>query len=94
MAAGKQNVEQTKKMIPFVTRKTSFGQNVCELVFGVNVLDLDLWVQINSVRQPIKSNSVVSGHVSHHYHFDDSLIFFKNVPLRLTLRRLCQPNGR
>ena len=38
---------------------------VCELVFGVNVIDLDFGVKIDSVEQPIKSNSVGSGkHVS------------------------------
>ena len=36
------NVKQTKKMIPFVTRKTSLGEHVGELVFGLNRFDLDL----------------------------------------------------
>ena len=40
-------------------------KNVCELVFGVDVFDLDFGVQINSIEQPIKSNSVGSGDVSH-----------------------------
>ena len=31
-----------------------------ELVFGVDVFDLDFGVQINSIEQPIKSNSVGS----------------------------------
>ena len=35
-----------------------------ELVFGVGVLDLD-GIQIDSIEQPIKSNSVGSGNVSH-----------------------------
>ena len=43
------NVEQTQKMIPFVTCEISFGYYVCELVLGVNVLDLDFWVQIDSI---------------------------------------------
>ena len=37
-------------------------QHVCELVFGVNVFDLDLGVQIDSVKQPIP---VGSGHAFH-----------------------------
>ena len=37
------NVEQTEKMIPFITCKISLCQYVCELVLGVNVFDLDLW---------------------------------------------------
>ena len=36
------DVEQTKKIAPFITRRTSFSQQVCELVFGVNMFDLDL----------------------------------------------------
>ena len=35
------NIEQTKKIIPFITHEISFGHDVCELVFGVNVTDLD-----------------------------------------------------
>ena len=34
-------------------------------VFGVNVFDLDLGVQFDSIKQPIKSNSVGSGNMSH-----------------------------
>ena len=33
-------------------------------VFGVDILDLNLGVQINSIKQPIKSNSVGSGYMS------------------------------
>ena len=50
------DVEQTQKMIPFMTCEISLCQYVCELVLGVNVFDLDLGVQ----KQPIKSNSVNS----------------------------------
>ena len=52
-------------MIPFITCEISLCQNVCELVFGVNVFDLDLGVQIDSIKQPIKSNSVGSGNMFH-----------------------------
>ena len=31
------DVEQMKKIIPFVTCEITFGQNVCELMFGINV---------------------------------------------------------
>ena len=89
------DVEQTKKVNPFIFRETSFGQNVSELVFGVNVFHLDLRFQVNSVEQQIKRNSVGSGCVSHCWtsssdtHLDDSFIVFKNFQLRLTLRRVC-----
>ena len=48
------NVKQRQKMIPFITSKVSLGQYVCELALGVNVFDLDLGVQIDSIKQPIK----------------------------------------
>ena len=54
------DVEQMKKIVPFVTCEIPFCQHVCKLMFGVNVPDLNLVVQINSVKQPIKSNSVGS----------------------------------
>ena len=36
------NVEQTQKMIPFITCEISFCQYVCELYFGLNVFEFDL----------------------------------------------------
>ena len=54
------DVEQTKKIVPFVTCDITLGQNVCELMLGVNVFHLDLGVQIHPVKQPIQSNSVDS----------------------------------
>ena len=59
------DVEKTQKMIPFITCEISLCQYVCELVLGVNVFDLDLEVQIDSIKQPIKSNSVGSGNMAH-----------------------------
>ena len=44
------DVEQTQKMIPFITCEISLSQHVCELVFGVHVFDLDLGVQIDSIK--------------------------------------------
>ena len=70
------DVEQTKKIAPFITRKTSCTQQVWELVFGVSIFDLDLGVQIDSVKhQPIQRDSVDSGHLSHHWasSFDENL---------------------
>ena len=58
-----------KKMIPFITCEISLCQYVCELVLGVNVFDLDLGVQIDSIKQPITSNSVGSGNMSHCWAF-------------------------
>ena len=58
------DIEQTQKMIPSVTCEISLCQYVCELIHGVNIFDLDLGVQIDSVKQPIKSNSVGVGLLS------------------------------
>ena len=59
------NVKQAQQMIPLITREISFGQNVSKLVFGVDVLDLDFGVQIDSIKQPIMRNSVSPGNMSH-----------------------------
>ena len=53
--------------------------------FGVDVFDLDLEVPIDSIEQPIKSNSVGSGDVSHcstpslNDHLDHCFIVFKHI---------------
>ena len=40
------NVEQTQKIMPFITCEMSMCQYVCELVLGVNVFDLEFGVQM------------------------------------------------
>ena len=37
------DIKQIQQMIPLITCEIPFGQNVCELVFGVDVFDLDFW---------------------------------------------------
>ena len=54
------NIEQMKNMVPFVTCEITFGHNVGELMLGVIVSNLNLGVQMNSVKQPIESISVGS----------------------------------
>ena len=72
-------------MIPFITCEISLCQYVCGLVLGVNVFDLDFWVQNDSIKQPIKSNSVGPGNMSHcgasslYDHLDYCFIVFKDV---------------
>ena len=79
------NIKQTQKMTPFVTREIPFGQDVCKLILGVDVLDLDFWVQINSIKQPIKCNSVSPGNMSHcrapsfNDHFDHCFSVFEHI---------------
>ena len=52
------DIEQTKKIVPLITCEIPFRQHVCELVFGVNVTDMNFVPIINPVKQPIQSNSV------------------------------------
>ena len=88
------NIEQTQQMIPFFTCEISLGQYFCELVFGVNVFDLDFWVQIDSIEQLIKSNSVGSGNMSHcgtpsfNDHLDHSFVVFKHIQQSFMMRKL------
>ena len=88
------NVEQTQKMIPFITCEISICQYVCELVFGVSVFDLDLGVLIDSIEQPIKSNSVGSGNMSRcrssslDNHLDHCFVVFKHIQQSFLTRRI------
>ena len=72
--------------------KFPFGQNVSKLVFDVDVFDLDLRIQINSIEQPIKSNSVSPGNMSHcrtpsfDNHFDHCFVVFKHIQQSLLAR--------
>ena len=47
-----------EKIVPLIACEIPFCQYICELVFGVDILDLNVGVQIISVKQPIKGNSV------------------------------------
>ena len=76
---------QAQQMIPLIMCEISFGKDVSKLVFGVDVLKLDLWVQVNSIEQPIKSNFVGSGNMSHcgtpsfNDHLDHCFVVFKHI---------------
>ena len=80
-------------MIPVITRETSFGWHVSKL--GVNIFDLDFWLQVNSVEQPINCDTVGCGQMSHCWtssfdnHLDESFVVFEYEQLRLTLRKVC-----
>ena len=77
------DVEQMKKIIPFVTCEITLGENVCELMFGIDVSNLNFGTRINPVKQPIQSNSVGSWHMSHcgtsaiDYHINHGFIILK-----------------
>ena len=78
------NIEQTQQI--FHSSRVKFPLvNVSELVFGVDVFDLDFGIQINSIKQPIKNNSVSPGNMSHcgllplKNHLDHCFIVFKHI---------------
>ena len=79
------DIEQSQQMIPFITCEIPLCQDVCKLVLGVDIFDLNLRVKIDSIEQPIKSNSMSSGNMSHcrtpafHNHFNHSFIVLKHI---------------
>ena len=88
------DIEQAQQMIPFVTCETSFGKDVGKLVFGVDVFDLDFWVQVDSIEQSIKRNSVGPGNMSHCWtpsfndHLDHCFVVFKHIQQSFLMRKL------
>ena len=83
------DVKQMKKIVPLITCEIPFCQHVGKLVFCVNVFDLNLGVQIDSVKQQIKSNSVGSGYMSHCWTsaFDDHFESRLRYPQKYTASR-------
>ena len=83
-----------RRELRWLTREITFGKDVCDLVFGVKITDLDLWAQIDSVKQPIQSNSVGSWNMSHcgtsafDNHLDHCLIVFKDIQQSFLMRRV------
>ena len=63
-------------------------------VFGVNIFDLNLRIQIDYVKLPVMCNSVGSGYMSHRWtsafndHFNHCFIVFKDAEHCTKLRRL------
>ena len=43
------DIKEMQQVVPPNTHETVFCQNVCELVLGFDILDLDLCVQVHSV---------------------------------------------
>ena len=56
-----------EKMIPLITCRFAFRQHVGKLVLGVNIFDMTFGVRTDPIKHSIKSNSVVSGHMSHRW---------------------------
>ena len=55
-----QYIEQMEYIIPFITCEIALCQYLSELVPGINIFDSNFGVKIDSVKQPIQSNSVGS----------------------------------
>ena len=55
------DVEQKKKMIPIITCEISLCQCVCNLVFRVNVHDLNFGIQIDSVKEQSRATLLILG---------------------------------
>ena len=67
-------------MIPLITVEVSFRQQVCELVLGVNMFDLDFGVQSDSVKQPNKRDSGFVTRIAS-LDFGFTMIIFITAPL-------------
>ena len=63
-------------------------------IFGVDVFDLDFGIQISSIKQPIKCNSVRPGNMSHcgtpsfNDHVDHCFVVLKHIQQSFLMRRL------
>ena len=90
----KADIKNTWKVVPFMACEMSFCPSVCELILGDNIPDANLWIQINSVQQPVKRNSVGSGNMSQistsafTNHLDYRFIVLKNTQRRFFMRTL------
>ena len=42
------STKHRKKITPTITRETAFSQQISEFVFGINIFDLDLGVEVHS----------------------------------------------
>ena len=58
------DTKQMEKILSLITCEAAFCQDVCELVFGVHVFDMDTWVKIDPGKWTIELDSVVSGNMS------------------------------
>ena len=79
------DVEQMKKIVPFVTCEITFGLRVWELMFGIHVSNLSFGIKINPGKQPVQSNSVGPGYMSQcgtsacYHHLNHSFTVLKDI---------------
>ena len=88
------DVKQSKKIVQLTTCETAFCLHVCNLVFGINAPNLNLRIQVDPVKQPVKSNSVGSGHMSHCWtpafdcHLNRGFFVLENIQHSAGLRKI------
>ena len=88
------DVKQMKKFVTIIACDIASCQCVFMLVSGVNIPNLNFGVQIHSVKQPFKFNSVGSGNMSHCWtsdfddHFNHGFVILKDAQHRTKLRKL------
>ena len=81
-------------MIPFITCEISLLSICLRVGFDVNVFDLDFRIQIDSIEQSIKSNSVGPGNMSHcrtsvyNNLLDHYFVVFKHIQQSFLMRRV------
>ena len=59
------HIEQCQKLCPAFSCEGPFCQYVCQLLGCVDVIDLNRWVQVDAVIEPVQIHSLSPWHVSH-----------------------------
>ena len=90
------NVKQTQEKIPFITCEISLGPVCLRVGFWCQCIWFGFWspIQVDSIKQPIMSNSVGSGNMSHcrtpslYNHLDHCFVVFKHIQQSFLMRRI------
>ena len=59
------HIVQCQKLCPAFSCEGPFCQYVCQLLGCVDVIDLNRWVQVDAVTEPVQNHSLSPWHVSH-----------------------------
>ena len=89
-------MNRRRKVVPLITDESLFRQHVRELVFGVNTFGPGLWESKlilsndqSSATLWVLDTCLIVGPSAFDDHFDRCFVIFKDVQLRLALRRMC-----
>ena len=78
------NLCESTEATPLFSRKRALGEDVGDLVFGPNILDVHPWVFAYALPQPVEIDSVSAGYMPHSRRsalytlLDNSVIILKN----------------